>query len=213
MRCTKLRQAVAINIFFHVAEIGNRWRQIADEIKQSIYDAGLPEPKTGVLGYDPYGSEIYRHPQLNAFEFPTLYAMWCHAKLHPEDYLLYVHTKGVSKPDRMREWRRYMLWACVTHWRGCITALDSGADTVGASWQVEGYAGLKGCAGFWPGNFFWANASYIASLPNPTDDMRTRFKAETWIGLNRSVKPFSIHILQGDFIQNLKTLKPEIYDV
>ena len=203
-----------MKIFFHCAQISNKWQSIRDEILSAINEAGLPAPEiVNIAGAD-----------LKRFEFPTLKRLWDYCRDNPGDQVLYLHTKGVSKPAALyQEWRRWMLWGCVTRYKECLELLKT-HDAIGCDW-INGppVNDLRqtmdwGNTGFFPGNFWWANASYIATLPDPaTLDQSDRYRAEAWIGMNPAIKHASIHSIaksrsNGAFCQALQTLSSRDYD-
>ena len=119
------------------------------------------------------------------------------------DAYLYFHTKGIShmsglsplcnvpgiSSDRMfrsvNSWRNELEWGVIDKWRDAVAKLDE-CDV----------AGVNYCLSPWPhmsGNFWWARADYLRTLPHPTHsafgDARDfgnvdRMKFEKWIGLN-----------------------------
>lgn len=115
-----------------------------------------------------------------------------------EFYVLYLHHKGASRIGTLKhspisDWRNYMLYFNVEKWEECVKSLDEGYDTVGVEW-IEKPTLPK----HYSGNFWWATAKYIRSLPvivRPTDSAHTgksqfgfkqhyRLDAEMWIGLS-----------------------------
>lgn len=115
---------------------------------------------------------------------------------HQDWYVLYLHSKGATHgPDSYRFkaneiWRKCMMRHCVQNWRQCVADLDAGYESVGAHWMT----GEKTPPGhnIWAGTFFWAKASFLATLPSIylRDRIKTsgikalesRYEAEVWIG-------------------------------
>jgi len=99
------------------------------------------------------------------------------------DQILYAHTKAASDPVPINvAWRKSMTYWNVIRWREAVAHL-SDADTAGCHWIVDGHR-------FFGGNFWWANADYLATLP-PLE-YSSRFMAEVWIGENLDVIPFDM---------------------
>ena len=66
-------------------------------------------------------------------------------------YALYLHNKGAyTRTIGNYNWRKYMQYFCVEKWKECVDKLEEGYDLVGAAY-----------GGYFAGNFFWANSSYI----------------------------------------------------
>jgi hypothetical protein len=122
------------------------------------------------------------------YEQECLDALRSHAVVHPDDTILYAHTKGIthgSDPASERihqaEWRRCMTRAVLLGWREKIQLLDM-CDAIGPHLLTpEDYPGLVSTP-FFGGNFWWANASFIASCQPCSRD--SRHDAEAWLGMN-----------------------------
>lgn len=89
-----------------------------------------------------------------------------------EDFkLLYLHTKGVTSIDNHLKtggaatfknyhyWRQFLNWGVIERWRDCVAALDT-QDIAGVNYYREPTPHFSG-------NFWWANSSYIKTLPDP----------------------------------------------
>lgn len=113
-------------------------------------------------------------------------------KAHPDYYVLYFHSKGATKPSNSpgpTQCRLCMMRACVKNWYQCVRDLDAGSDSVGCHW-LPGMA--DGTQNIWAGNFWWAKASYLRTLPSIFERARikesgigaieSRYEAEVWIG-------------------------------
>ena len=93
------------------------------------------------------------------------------------DQILYAHTKGAANISEINTaWRKSMSYWNVVKWRDAAGHL-SVADTAGCHWIPEGR--------FFGGNYWWAQAEYLATLPPP--DYASRYMAEVWIGHNPDV--------------------------
>jgi hypothetical protein len=124
------------------------------------------------------------------FEMATLDMLHKFAKddsTDPATPVLYAHGKGSFMISRSAdEWRRNMIRHLVggpgdRAWERCVTSLHS-VDAVGCHWLTrEEYPGKIFQPGIFGGNFFWANAGYLASLA-PVG-WSSRYCAEGWVGL------------------------------
>jgi hypothetical protein len=149
----------------------------------------------------------------------TIRKLWNHCQ--KEDcHVLYFHAKGttavwralaVRQYERFTNYfhgRQFSNWGVLTHWRQCVKALSK-YDTAGVFLQRE-----YPCYG---ANFFWANASYIRTLPNPAgtewwyenkrrsknewvrNEASERFKEEQWTLSNPHARPYNlVELSPGD---------------
>ncbi len=113
----------------------------------------------------------------------------------PETPILYAHTKGSNQHGFSQElWRRCMTQACVNNWSACVDQLFT-HDTAGI--HLTRAPGPKIRPLVYAGNFWWANAGYLAELPPITyecaghhgpcpSEHACRWAAEAWIGLNKA---------------------------
>lgn len=112
---------------------------------------------------------------------------------HEDWYVLYFHSKGATHPEgdsQTAAWRGCMMRNAVINWRTCVGDLDAGFDSVGSHWMT-GEQTPPGQS-IWAGNFWWAKASFLATLPSimlrdriklsGIDSIESRFEAEVWIG-------------------------------
>lgn len=112
---------------------------------------------------------------------------------HEAWLVLYLHCKGATRPpgETLREnWRACMMRNLVSRWRRCVSDLESGYDSVGCHWM----SGDKTPPGqsIWAGNFWWARANYLMTLPSMMerarivesglDAVESRYESEVWIG-------------------------------
>jgi hypothetical protein len=102
---------------------------------------------------------------------------------HPNWYVHYSHTKGVSTPNQADGWRRRMEHYNVWRWRDCILALDKGHDACGCHWLTPEQNPESIKTPMFGGTFFWAKSNYLATLPPlPEAIWVNRYEAESWIG-------------------------------
>lgn len=116
-------------------------------------------------------------------ELPTLKRLqfWC--KGNPEALVLYLHTKGVIHGNSpvYEAWRNCMQNVVVGKWHECVDHLQGGKESVGAHWLTPERYAFLGPWSYWGGNFWWATAKFINTLP-PIDVNSNRYEAEVWIG-------------------------------
>jgi len=200
-----------IALFWHIARMGN-WQEVVAEQASLMQASGLLDVAESAMAMTAGegGPAMLPAPfhavvdgfSLREYEFPTLELLYHWAKRNPDAAILYFHTKGVSDPSsRVKaEWRKYMGWGCIERWRDCLDELEK-HDTCGVEW-FEGHwqNQVTGCAGFYAGNFWWANATHLAKLPDPRTLRRSnRWEAEAWIAKGRRLNSF-----MGDDPRNMK---------
>lgn len=120
-----------------------------------------------------------------------------------EDFLVfYFHTKcathSASSPRFKLDtaWRDCMTRYLILRWPVCTGDLESGYQAVGCHWMEPPQTPMG--QRIFAGNFFWARASYLRTLPSilARDRIRTsgldspesRYEAEVWIG-NGKTRP------------------------
>jgi hypothetical protein len=175
--------------FYHVA-CGNRrtttvWRPAAEDHFRLLAAAGFTgEVRVGLVGSWNYAM-VFRQWLADAWpsaeicatqeygnEQVTLERLRQYACAHPESLISYAHPKGsYHATERQDNWRKAMEAACTTEWRQRVEDLRD-HDAVGLHWLAE--------RRFFGGNFWWATARYLSTLPSPRGD---RHDAEAWIGL------------------------------
>lgn len=113
---------------------------------------------------------------------------------HEDWYVLYFHCKGATHPpgdysDFNTRWRNCMTKHCIENWKTCVADLDGGVESCGCHWMT----GLAdGTQNIWAGNFWWAKASFLLTLPSiflrdrikvsGIADVESRYESEVWIG-------------------------------
>lgn len=165
-----------IAVFYHVAKMGG-WRQIDLQIMDRLKRFGLLDA----------ASIFIRNECLDVglFEFPTLELMREFAIKNPDYICLYIHTKGATQPDckAISDWRECMLYFLVEKWQDCVNHLRGNNETCSINY-------LKTPMPHYQGNFFWAKAKYIRTLPDirqiPMPKSKNiifeeRHKCEMWI--------------------------------
>jgi|WetSurMetagenome_2_1015567.scaffolds.fasta_scaffold35156_2 hypothetical protein len=211
-----MQSSPKINIYINVAVLGNV-NQTLNGLLNKINDSGLYEAcnfiKIAVNG-DSSLLKIDFSDRLNKliinitsgditrFEFPGLKLLWDDSETC-EGYMLYIHTKGVSRSGdkRILDWVNYLTFFNITEWRKRITDLEafdctgvnlegdfSSLSTVPSTWGQIISPG-KGVIApvHYSGNFWWSKSDYIKKLPDPykwipdNDYFKWRIMAEMWV--------------------------------
>lgn len=189
--------------FMHVAMV-NHWKQIVDEQLLKLKVSGLWEKTerlfVGLLGPRPEELPcsdrkivpMYFGVDYSPAELPTLAALqrFCRAR---DCLAYYIHSKGVFSPSNgTRDWRHSMEHFIITRHEDCIAALAD-HDICGINWHSS-------WCRFFGGNFWWARADYLRTLPDirsiesiPGWDHSQRHVCERWIGENPAVRAASLH--------------------
>lgn len=189
--------------FYHLGSDG-RWKMAAREHIAAIRAAGLPGevtvgitgPETPAMLAEDWLAQQWPEADVSrggsGSEPYTLRLARSWAREHPDGVVLYAHTKGAHNPSVVQEaWRQSMTLDVVTGWRACVAALRD-HDVAGPHWLtpqqypnmlIATEANGGSTTPYFGGNFWWATAKYLASLPPP--GILTRWAAERWIGLNR----------------------------
>lgn len=171
----------------------NHWNEIVEEQIKRIRDSGLIDIVDRIYycvvsnGVHIIGSEKYYlldySDDMSLSESFTLNRIREKA-LEEEFKAFYIHTKGVTRPDEMalQHWRYYMEYFCINCWHWCLEALNH-ADTAGVNIRVYGRQHKRF---HYSGNFWWANSSYIKTLPELSKEGYgrevNRWDSEFWIG-------------------------------
>jgi hypothetical protein len=134
---------------------------------------------------------------INKCEFPTLDLIWQHSK-YDEFNLLYIHTKGVTKPynEYIQDWVEYLTFFNIDKWSDRLFDLIN-YDTSGVN--LLGYEkNLNKNIKYWingnpplhySGNFWWSKSSHIKKLNTPynllpendLDYLKWRILCEMWL--------------------------------
>jgi len=204
-------------IYFHICQIGP-WQEIVTGIFALITSSGLLERADelclGVLGDSPDAvlALLANHPKvrivasspdLATYERLTLRKL--HERAQQEKFkVLYLHSKGVYRiqqvPDTaapVKAWTRYLLYWTVEQWRACVRTLDL-VSAVGTEWLT----------GHYRGNFWWANSSYIATLPPAIGPNYT--DPEFWISLGTPTGKL-FNFMNSNIYPYTDVIPPELY--
>lgn len=188
----------------HVATHG-RWEQVVAEQLARIRSSGLYDRMTrlfvGVVGpscqsFSPADEKIevvHRSPDLQEYEFPTLNYVrsFCQSN---DGFVFYIHTKGIFRDTEMStDWRRYMEYFLIERHEDCLGILAH-SDVCGVNWQLVPWPHFSG-------NFWWARAQYVATLPaldtsEPVVagwNLGERHHCERWVCSGPEVRVSSLH--------------------
>lgn len=104
--------------------------------------------------------------KVNEYERTCLHSLLEYAQTNDAD-VLYIHTKGVSKPNNpnVQEWRRLMEYFLIDKYKECLDKLE---DVVGCCLNDDGNnekIGNESHKLHFSGNFWWAKTEYIRKLP------------------------------------------------
>ncbi|MFZ5829148.1 MAG: hypothetical protein ACOY3P_03635 [Planctomycetota bacterium] len=193
-------------VFYHVCAAPG-WQAMAEEQLAALECSGLHQSQgfgglhVSIVGerqtceyrWPEYLAALSWHQDRERYEFAALDLAYEWALRQPISDLLYLHTKGVTRPAdwSATPWRHYMQWGVLERWRECTQALEAGYDLAGVEWQPEGWPynarpetqRVRVASGFFAGNYWWARAEWIRRLPPPQTLERTnRWDAEAWLG-------------------------------
>lgn len=163
-------------IFIHAATL-SRCQERVDEYLELIKNSGLIDvvreifidvvgngDLPDVSSYNDSRIHVQRiHDNLGENEAPTHKHMWDYAQANKNDFILYLHTKGVGKEinPAIEDWVSYMTYFLIENWKVCINYLESN-KTVGVDLRPDFHL-------HYSGNFWWARADYLGSLINPLE--------------------------------------------
>jgi len=82
----------------------------------------------------------------------------------PEDKILYMHTKGVTKPfeEAVYAWRALIEYQLIGNHEKCLQLLNS-YDTVGVNYRLQPQP-------HYSGNYWWTTGTYFLKLPPTIGD-------------------------------------------
>jgi hypothetical protein len=176
-----------IHIYHHIWK-GGTGLQISEQQKNRLFNS--------------ITDEFIYHPnvvEINENECHTLIKMLDEIKeFDNEDYILYIHTKGASKPNELYEieWREYMELSLIDDYKTHIKMLETGYDASGVLGGIEGSFIRFWSGGFYGGNFWWSTVKLLNKIPKNIKElwggMENRAVAE-WCFLNKieNYNPFT----------------------
>lgn len=132
--------------------------------------------------------EVYRYSK-NMYEYPTLIHLQNYCNQNPNAKVLYYHAKGTSRQydKNIESWRECLEYFNIELWRKSIENFKFDKHDVCGALYVTWFAFLdKVLTNYYSGNFWWATAKYINTLPNLSQKMAEsnmdRDIPERWIG-------------------------------
>ncbi|MEO6749278.1 MAG: glycosyltransferase [Casimicrobiaceae bacterium] len=162
---------------------------LAELSRLYVVNCGDPLPSSLSIALGPLAARVQiieYSPDASRAEAPTLELLRSFASCHPGARVLYLHTKGASHPHRsadIDDWRRLMLHFLVQHHADARKELTDN-DVVGCNLMELPHPHFAG-------NFWWANASYLRTLPSvPGGD---RHAVEWWVLSGEEVTAGSLH--------------------
>jgi hypothetical protein len=179
--------------YFHICQ-KDHWHHSFDIIMKEVKESGLydvtSEIRCGVLSdggcvipdvrLDDPKIKIVVDGHSSLYERPTLLHMRTSSETDPPNTSYwYVHTKGLrhfgtATQENVIDWINLMLYWNINKWRMALQSLVS-YNIYGCNGVVfEGHL-------HYSGNFWWANSSYIKTLPNFIGELYT--DPEFWICL------------------------------
>lgn len=164
------------------------------------------------------------HKDISHCEFPTLDLIWNHSQKEDDLTVLYLHTKGVTKPNMqtVKDWTDYLTYFNVERWKDMINSLEEN-DAVGVNFggnqnDINEHPSTWGYGKaplHFSGNFWWSKSSHIKTLKSPYDFIpdsnyfKWRVACEMWVCSNLEGK---YHGLWHSNINHYTTLYPkELY--
>jgi hypothetical protein len=217
-----------INIYINIAVVGSVNKvlnNLINRIKESkLYDNCDKinliingSPNLLVLDLSDKKYKIF-NPNSNIFkcEFPTLKQIWEDSKSN-DNYILYLHTKGVTKPNHpnIEDWTNYLAYFNINKWEDRIKELEeydcTGVNFFGnpedlklnpATW------GYGKAPQHYSGNFWWSKSEHIRKLPNPMtwppndNYSRWRVMCEMWLCQSQDSKYYNAYSSDVDHYMN-----------
>lgn len=184
----------------------NASEKIVAEQMRALRDSGLEsaadEIHIGVNGgyWDsfalsfiiPEKAVFHVHGHDSRSELPTMCELRSWLGTHGDWAVCYHHSKGVTKPrsGEKKHHRLLMEKACIWDWKKCVSDLERGYDAVGIN-LVHPIKRPVLPGTFFAGNFWWAKASYLLTLPALPQSVSRwcdaeRCMAEGWIGSSKA---------------------------
>lgn len=211
-----------LHVFYHFfARPGSDWTWALNQQLQLLMVSGLPSNATiwmCITGEVDIDYIARRYPFVivcnvrsidapNIFEGQTL--RFIHQADIPDDaYVLYMHNKGAtSNSAYVAAWRECLNYEMIIKWRQCYDML-SAYEVVGVSdTHVRRSKNV-----ITSGNFWWARANYLKTLPDPIDstlyldkhhpgDYDYRYCFERWITANGPDIGFTLDMNVDPYIE------------
>lgn len=175
----------SIQIFYHMYCVNDCNKRFVDTYTR-IKNSGLLDKAESLsvvlVGPEKQAQEplIKDLPKVKTFikpnnntEADTLRMIWDYANT-AEGKVLYLHSKGVTKPNHknIQDWKELMEYFLIDQHEKCIESLDSN-DVCGVNY-------LPGRPHY-SGNFWWATTKHIKKLRKLKTEMVDRLYCEYWL--------------------------------
>jgi hypothetical protein len=178
-----------INIYINIAITG-RVNQVLNELLDRIYISGLYDKVNDIylvinggislLTFEKKDKYIIHNPNKNIShcEFPALDLIWKHSQVQDDLTILYLHTKGVTKPNNryILDWTELLTYFNIDRWNDALIELEKndvvGVNLSGNPNDINEHPSTWGYGKaplHFSGNFWWSKSSHIKRLINPYD--------------------------------------------
>jgi hypothetical protein len=196
-----------VHIYINVAIINNVG-DILNNIVENIFNSGLYDfcdriflivngdlNKLDLNFLKPKFELIVENDNVSKCEFPTISKIWKDCN-NEEIIVLYLHTKGVSKPndEKIKDWVNLMIYFNIIKWEERVNDLKnfdcSGVNLNGNKDDLNFSPdtwGVNKAPLHYSGNFWWSKSDHIKKLPNPyswvpdDDYFKWRVMCEMWL--------------------------------
>lgn len=209
-----------INVYINIAVFGSVNQvlfNLINRIKQSgLYDSCnkiflVFNGPSNLISFEITGDKFFKieaNENILKCEFPTLDLIWNHCSKEDDLNILYLHTKGVTKPgfQNVEDWTNYLSYFNINKWQDRIKDLEmydcTGVNFMGSANDIFEHPSTWGYGKaplHYSGNFWWSKSSHIKKLPNPiswlpdNNYQRWRVMAEMWVCQVQQGKYYSAH--------------------
>ena len=143
----------------------------------------------------PKKAQVLYNRRLTKDEGETVESVYRFCKLNPNYKVLFFHAKGASRQfvPQLHAWRMFLEYIVIDRWKECIKKLKT-YDAVGAKLRMHPSPHFSG-------NFWWANADYVATLDENflyTEGEHGKIDRELMIGSGAKFDPYNIHHVHID---------------
>lgn len=200
-----------INVYINIAMIGSvnqvLWYLLTNIKQSGLYDSadkiylvfnGDRKKLSFNLVSDKYVI-IDANSDVSKCEFPSLELIWNDCYNQDNLNILYLHTKGVSKPGNSKiiDWTNLLSYFNILKWQDRLKELEqnecTGINLQGSQEDINFHPSTWGYGKaplHYSGNFWWSKSSHIKNLPNPitwlpdNNFVKWRVMAEMWLCQN-----------------------------
>lgn len=126
------------------------------------------------------------------YEYPTLEKAVQVSKDSKDFIGFYLHTKGASEPDYIKDqWRDGLNVGCIEHWLENVDMIKSGYDMSGANYFKKNIKNDE-YKDFFSGNFFYFNPNFFSKIDFSLINKSNRLYAESIYGIFYEPKCYNI---------------------